>query len=113
MARKSDQPSADDNLVIVVCFLTAFAGLSAFASAYIAGVVLDTLQSRDALVMIVTDAGIKSDSLSVEAGLSSATTALLAVRDLGMALSIGCLGIGLALGIRQYKARKSLRSDIE
>jgi len=109
MARKSDQPSADDNLVIVVCFLTLFAGLSAFSSAYIAGVVLDTLQSRDALVMIVTDAGIKSDSISVEQGLSSATTALLAVRDLGMALSIGCLGIGLALGIRQYKAKRPLR----
>ena len=59
--------------------------------------------------MIVTDAGIKSDSLSVEEGLSSATTALLAVRDLGMALSFGCLGIGLALGIRQYRASKSLR----
>jgi hypothetical protein len=109
MARKSDQPSADDNLVIVVCFLTLFAGLSAFSSAYIAGVVLDTLQSRDALVMIVTDAGIKSDSVSVEQGLSSATTALLAVRDLGMALSIGCLGVGLALGIRQYKANNPLR----
>jgi len=109
MARKSDQQSADDNLVIVVCFLTLFAGLSAFSSAYIAGVVLDTLQSRDALVMIVTDAGIKSDSISVEQGLSSATTALLAVRDLGMALSIGCLGIGLALGIRQYKAKRPLR----
>ena len=109
MARKSDQPSADDNLVLVVCFLTAFAGLAALASAYIATVVLETLQSRDSLVMIVTDAGIKSDSLSVEQGLSSATTALLAVRDLGMALSIGCLGIGLALGIRQYKAYKSLR----
>ena len=109
MARKSDQPSADDNLVIVVCFLTLFAGWSAFSSAYIAGVVLDTLQSRDALVMIVTDAGIKSDSISVEQGLSSATTALLAVRDLGMALSIGCLGIGLALGIRQYKAKRPLR----
>ena len=109
MPRKSNQPSADDNLVLVVCFLTAFAGLSAFASAYISTVVLETLQSRDALVMIVTDAGIKSDSVSVEQGLSSATTALLAVRDLGMALSIGCLGIGIALGIRQYKARKSLR----
>ena len=109
MARKSDQPSADDNLVIVVCFLTLFAGLSAFSSAYIAGVVLDTLQSRDALVMIVTDAGIKSDSISVEQGLSSATIVLLAVRDLGMALSIGCLGIGLALGIRQYKAKRPLR----
>jgi len=109
MARKSDQPSADDNLVLVVCFLTAFAGLSAFASAYIATVVLETLQSRDSLVMIVTDAGIKSDSASVQQGLSSATTALLVVRDLGMALSLGCLSIGLALGIRQYKANKPLR----
>ena len=109
MPRKPSEQSGDDNLVLAVCFLTAFSGLSAFSSAYIAGYVLDTLQSRDALVMIVTDAGIKSDSISVEQGLSSATTALLAVRDLGVALSVGCIGVAIALGIRQYKAGKSLR----
>ena len=38
---RSQQPSGGSNLVLAVCLLTAFAGLSAFASAYIAGVVLD------------------------------------------------------------------------
>ena len=105
---RSQQPSGGSNLVLAVCLLTAFAGLSAFASAYIAGVVLDLLQSRDALVMIVTDAGrIKSDSVSVEQGLSAATVALKAVRDLGWALAVGCLGVGLAVFIRSRRQNVS------
>lgn len=101
--KPSPQPSAGSNLLLAVCLLTGFAGLSAFASAYVAGVVLDTLQSRDALVMIVTDAGIKSDSASVEQGLSAATLALKSVRDLGWALAVGCLGVGVAVFIRSRR----------
>jgi glycerol-3-phosphate dehydrogenase (NAD(P)+) len=83
------------------------AELSAFASAYIAGYVLDTLQSRDALVMIVTDSGLKSDSVSVQQGLSAATLALKAVRDLGWALAVGCLGVGLAVFLRSRRQKAS------
>ena len=92
---------------MAVCLLTAFSGLTAFASAYIAGYVLDTLQSRDALVMIVTDAGLKSDSVSVEHGLSAATLALKSVRDLGWALAVGCLGVGVAVFIRSRRQNAS------
>lgn len=105
--KPSPQPSAGSNLLLAVCLLTAFAGLSAFASAYVAGVVLDLLQSRDALVMIVTDGGIKSDSVSVEQGLSAATLALKAVRDLGWALAVGCLGVGVAVFIRSRRQNAS------
>ena len=101
--KPSPEPSGGSNLLLAVCLLTAFAGLTAFASAYIAGVVLDLLQSRDALVMIVTDAGIKSDSVSVEQGLSAATLALKAVRDLGWALAVGCLGVGMAVFVRSRR----------
>ena len=100
---RSQQPSGGSNLLLAVCMLTAFAGLTALASAYISTVVLDLLQSRDALVMIVTDAGIKSDSVSVEQGLSAATLALKAVRDLGWALAVGCLGVGVAVFIRSRR----------
>ena len=81
MPKPAKQESGSANLLLAVCMLTAFAGLTALASAYISTVVLDLLQSRDALVMIVTDAGIKSDSVSVEQGLSAATLALKAVRE--------------------------------
>jgi len=101
--KPSPEPSVGSNLLLAVCLLTAFAGLTAFSSAYIAGVVLDLLQSRDALVMIVTDAGIRSDSVSVEQGLSAATLALKAVRDLGWALAVGCLGVGVAVFIRSRR----------
>ena len=105
--KPSPDLSAGNNLLLAVCLLTAFAGLSAFASAYIAGVVLDLLQSRDALVMIVTDSGIKSDSVSVEQGLSAATLALKAVRDLGWALAVGCLGVGVAVFVRSRRQTAS------
>ena len=105
MAKQKPQAkeSGSGNLLMAVVLLTGFAGLSALSSAYIAGYVLDTLQSRDALVMIVTDAGIKSDSVSVEQGLSAATLALKAVRDLGWALAVGCLGVGVAVFIRSRR----------
>ncbi len=100
--------SGSGNLLLAVTLLTAFAGVSALSSAYIAGYVLDTLQSRDALVMIVTDGGkIKSDSVSVEQGLSAATTALKAVRDLGWALAVGCLGVGVAVFLRSRRQNAS------
>ncbi len=109
MAKQKPQAkeSGSGNLLMAVILLTGFAGLSALSSAYIAGFVLDTLQSRDALVMIVTDAGIKSDSASVEQGLSSATMALKSVRDLGWALAVGCLGVGVAVFLRSRRQTAS------
>jgi len=102
-AKPQAKPSGSANLLLAVTLLTVFAGMSALSSAYISGYVLDTLQSRDALVMIVTDAGIKSDSQRVEQGLSSATMALKSVRDLGWALAVGCLGVGVAVFVRSRR----------
>ena len=100
--------SEGDNLLLAVCLLTAFAGLSAFASAYIAGFVLDQLQSTDALVMIVTDGGkMRSDSADLERNMSVATLALRSVRDLGWALAVGCLGVGVAVFLRSRRQKAS------
>lgn len=101
------KPSEGDNLLLAVTLLTAFAGVAALASAYIAGYVLDQLQSTDALVMIVTDAGLKSDSKDLERNMSVATLALRSVRDLGLALSVGCLGVGVAVFIRSRRQKAS------
>ena len=105
MQKAKPRESGDANLLLAVCLLTAFAGVSAFASAYIAGYVLDQLQSTDALVMIVTDAGLRSDSKDLEANMSAATLALKSVRDLGWALAVGCIGVGVAVFVRSRRQK--------
>jgi len=107
MRKAKPRESGGANLLLAVCLLTAFAGLSAFASAYIAGYVLDQLQSTDALVMIVTDGGLKSDSKDLERNMSVATLALRSVRDLGWALAVGCLGVGVAVFLRSRRQNAS------
>jgi hypothetical protein len=107
MAKPSDPSASEGNLLLAVCLLVAFAGLASVTTAYTAGFVLDQLQSTDAMVMLITDGGIKSDSQSLERNLSSATLALQSVRDLGLALSFGCLGVAVAVGIRVWRGRQS------
>ena len=107
MAKPSDPSASEGNLLLAVCLLVAFAGLASVTTAYTAGFVLDQLQNTDAMVMLVTDGGIKSDSQSLERNLSSATLALKAVQDLGLALSFGCLGVAVAVGIRVWRGRQS------
>lgn len=104
----ASEPSASEgNLLLAVCLLVAFAGMAAATTAYTSGFVLDQLQSTDAMVMLITDGGkIKSDSDSLERNLSSATLALQSVRDLGLALSFGCLAVAVAVGIRVWRGRR-------
>jgi hypothetical protein len=104
MAKAKQSPSGSGNLLLAVTLLTGFAGVSALSSAYIAGYVLDQLQSTDALVMIVTDGGkMRSDSADLERNMSTATLALKSVRDLGWALAVGCLGVGVAVFLRSRR----------
>ena len=106
MAKPSERGS-EGNLLLVVCLLTAFAGLAAVTSAWTAGFVLDQLQSTDAMVMLVVDGGkLRSDSETLEKNMSSATLALQSVRDLGLALSFGCLAVAVAAGLRVWRGRQ-------
>jgi hypothetical protein len=105
---KPAKQSGSDNLLLAVTLLTGFAGVSALSSAYIVGYVLDQLQSTDALVMIVTDGGkMRSDSADLERNMSTATLALKSVRDLGWALAVGCLGVGVAVFLRSRRQNAS------
>jgi hypothetical protein len=100
MRRAKAKVKGVDNLLLAVCLLTAFAGLTAFASAFVAGYVLDQLHNTEALALIVTDGVLKSDSKDLEQNISAATLALKSVRDLGWALAVGCIGVGVAVFIR-------------
>jgi hypothetical protein len=108
MPKPSDQSSASEgNLLLAVCLLVTFAGMASVTTAYTAGFVVDQLQNTDALVMLVVDGGkLKSDSADLERNMSSATLALQSVRDLGLALSFGCLAVAVAVGIRVWRGRR-------
>ena len=106
MAKPNDLSASEGNLLLAVCLLVSFAGLASVTTAYTAGFVLDQLQNTDAMVMLVTDGGIKSDSKELESNLSSATLALQSVRDLGLALSFGCLAVAVAAGLRVWRGRQ-------
>jgi len=107
MAKPSEPSASESNLLLVVCLLTTFAGLTAVTCAWTAGFVLSEINSRDFMVMLVTDKGLQSDNEKLTQNLSSATLALKAVQDLGLALSFGCLGVAVAVGIRLFRGRQS------
>ena len=107
MAKPPERSASEGNLLLVVCLLVTFAGLASVTTAYTAGFVVDQLQNTDALVMLVVDGGkLRSDSESLEQNMSSATLALRSVRELGLAMSFGCLGVAVAVGIRVWRGRR-------
>lgn len=105
MPSPSARSGSESNLLWAVSLLTIAAGGTAFASAWTAGFVLDNLQNTEALALIVTDGGLRSDSQSLERNMSSATLALRSVQDLGLALAFGCLAVAVAVGFRLWKGK--------
>ena len=80
---KPEKPSGDANLIWAVLLLVLAALLAAAASAWICDFVLRSFQDTNAMVMLITDAGTKSDDKNLERNLSAATLALKTCRDLG------------------------------
>ena len=89
-------------VALLVC-----SAVGAFSVAYIADYILSSFQSTNAMVMLITDAGTKSDDANLERQLSVATLGLKACRDLGWALAVGCLGVGVAVFLRFRRANAS------
>ena len=82
-------------VALLVC-----SAVGAFSVAYISSYILDSFQNTTAMVMLITDAGTKRDDANLERQLSVATLGLKACRDLGWALAVGCLGVGVAVFLR-------------
>jgi hypothetical protein len=101
---KPSASGSEANLLLAVLILTVVSGLTALSCAVTCSFVLDQLHSTEALALIVVDgSSIKSDSQSLERNLSWATLALRSVRDLGWALAVGCLGVGVAVFLRSRR----------
>jgi hypothetical protein len=55
------------------------------------------------MALLITDAGLKSDDKNLERNLTTATTTLLFLRDIGVAVLLGVGGVLITLGIRQSR----------
>ena len=106
---KRNQPSvgSESNVMWATVALLICSAVGAFSVAYIADYILSSFQSTNAMVMLITDAGTKSDDANLERQLSVATLGLKACRDLGWALAVGCLGVGVAVFLRFRRANAS------
>jgi hypothetical protein len=104
---RKESPSGDKNLLYAVGLLVLAAFVSAACSAFICDFVLRSFQDSQSMVLLITDAGTKSDDKNLERNLTSATLALKSCRDLGWALSIGCLGVGVAVFLRLRRQNAS------
>lgn len=101
MAKPKPSPSGSDaNLLWASVGLIACTMIGAVGVYLLSSFVLDSFQDTNAMVMLITDAGTKSDDKNLERNLSTATLGLQACRDLGLALAIGCLGVGVAVFLR-------------
>ena len=81
--------------------------VGALAVAYISDLILSSFANSNTMALLITDAGTKSDDANLERQLTSATLGLKACRDLGWALAVGCLGVGVAVFLRFRRARAS------
>ena len=93
------------NLHLAIIGLLTAAAITALVVALICNYVLDSFGSSNAMALLITDGGIKSDDKNLEHQLSTATLALKACRDLGWALGIGCLGVGVAVIMRMIREK--------
>ena len=74
--------------------------VGAVSVAFITDHILRSFQDSNTMALLITDAGTKSDDANLERQLTSATIALKTCRDLGWALAVGCLGVGVAVFLR-------------
>jgi hypothetical protein len=102
---RANQSGGENNLLVAICGLTIAAGLTAVASAYIAEYVISTMGDSNSMALLLGANKIASDSVDLERQLNTAQTALRTVRDLGMALGVGSLGVGAAVIMRLLRRR--------
>lgn len=100
----SDKPNAESfnphNLLVAVVGCILISTLASLTVYLTAEFILSSLRNTDAMVLLITSEpgrGIASDDATLEKNLNSATSALLACRDIALGLAISCALIFLAL----------------
>lgn len=105
MRNEEQKRNGDRNLLVVVVVVVASAAVVALTTSWVCSYVLDGFASSETMVLLITDAGLKSDDKKLEGQLTTATIALRTCRDLAMALAVGCGMVGVAAGWRVFGRR--------
>jgi len=81
-------------------------GVAILASGYTAWAcdyVISSFQDSNTMVLLITDAGLKSDDKNLERQLSVATQTLKFLHQIGLAVVIGSVGVATTLAIRKVR----------
>jgi hypothetical protein len=104
---KSKRPKESDvelNLIMAIGVTAVISILCSIATAFLVQRTLDAFQDSHAMVGLITDQGLKFDDKNTENQLSSATLALMATRDIALAVGFGSL---MVIGGLVWRATKS------
>lgn len=98
---------SDLNIMYATVAVLLCSAVGAVSVAFIADNILSSFANSPTMALLITDAGLKSDDANLERQLTTATMGLRACRDLGWALAVGCLGVGVAVFLRFRRANAS------
>lgn len=107
MAKPKSKPSVQDadqnNLFWAVATLLGVAILASGYTAWACDYVVSSFQDSNTMVLLITDAGLKSDDAKLESQLTTATQTLKFLHQIGLAVVIGSVGVGITLVIRKVR----------
>jgi hypothetical protein len=94
--------ASEVNLMWALLGLLSISLMAAGFTAWTCDYVLGSFQDSNTMVLLITDAGLKSDDAKLEGNLTVATMALHYLKDIGLAVVVGGSGIALALLVRRF-----------
>jgi hypothetical protein len=104
VASKLKKPKQENkNFLIAIIGILAITLVSSLFCSMTIDYILQSLNNSNCMVMLITDAGIKSDDINLERNLSSATQTLITLKDISLALFVGSLGVSTALLCKAFK----------
>jgi len=104
VASKLKKPKQENkNFLIAIIGILAITLVSSLFCSLTIDYILQSLNNSNCMVMLITDAGIKSDDINLENNLSSATQTLITLKDISLALFVGSLGVSTALLCKAFK----------
>ena len=103
MAKQKPEKDANNNLLWIISTLILISLISSGFTAYACEYVLNSFQNSNTMVLLITDAGLKSDDVRLEHQLTTATKSLIYLRDIALAVVIGTCFVVATMGLRLWK----------
>lgn len=105
MSKRNPKEDANNNLLWIISTLIFISLISSGFTAYACDYVLSSFQNSNTMVLLITDAGLKSDDANLERQLTTATKSLIFLRDIALAVLIGTAMVITTMGLRVWKSK--------